>query len=746
MRTRFWLWLIASCPAANAAISHFERAQRNSRPCPRACEDSRDPGDWSHYHAVERLAVCDEPMLLDFSLYNPINDDSTDVTIRACTLGDASSEANYLFDSGYVGPDATGKTNFGPNKLKARDSDAGAACVATAAEERSLTAKLTLWELTEDFLGNRTSDVLLVAESLESSLLTGSDMCDTRIVFSYFHGTVVALYAGMQVDMTRTAKSLLRELVRELQRSDGTQQKKAVEVCSGQSCTAGTLFGVMADASGDLGAVQAVVKNWNEGKLVAEAEGDAGATSSIDDVKAWISPRGSNGTLAGNETAPAVGFRAQQMAECRFIRVQKDDTCTSLAQRCGIGSTAFLSFNSGIQYFCARLEEDQPVCCSSGTLPGDEPNPDGSCKSYDVKMGDGGCSAIAATHGITQTQLKEYNRKTWGWSGCGNVQAGIRICVSAGQPPMPAEVWDAQCGPTVPGTEPPDEGLQLGDMNPCPLDVCCNVWGKCGVDKDFCIISRTETGNPGTSKPGENGCVSNCGMEIVNNDKGPNEYRKIGYFEGWNYDRPCLHMDVLDIDNSFTHIHFAFAHFDTDLAPIVPEESREQFDKFASADVSFGPRKILSFGGWAFSNEGDTADLFRQAVAPANRERVADLCVELANRRGLDGLDFDWEYPGATDIPGSVPGEEEDGENYYQFLKLVREKLPAEKTVSIAAASSYWYLRGFPIKKMAEVLDYIIFMTYDLHGKTSPFPFPFSALSSKAVKLSPPLSSQVSGM
>lgn len=41
----------------------------------------------------------------------------------------------------------------------------------------------------------------------------------------------------------------------------------------------------------------------------------------------------------------------------------------------------------------------------------------------------------------------------------------------------------------------------------------------------------------------------------------------------------------------------------------------------------------------------------------------------------------------------------------------------ADKTVSIAAPASYWYLKAFPIDRIAAVIDYIIYMTYDLHGQ-----------------------------
>jgi len=52
------------------------------------------------------------------------------------------------------------------------------------------------------------------------------------------------------------------------------------------------------------------------------------------------------------------------------------------------------------------------------------------------------------------------------------------------------------------------------------------------------------------------------------------------------------------------------------------------------------------------------------------------------------------------------------------FLTILKGLLP-DQTVSIAAPASYWYLQNFPIQEIAEVIDYIIFMTYDLHGQVS---------------------------
>lgn len=40
-----------------------------------------------------------------------------------------------------------------------------------------------------------------------------------------------------------------------------------------------------------------------------------------------------------------------------------------------------------------------------------------------------------------------------------------------------------------------------------------------------------------------------------------------------------------------------------------------------------------------------------------------------------------------------------------------------DKSVSIAAPASFWYLKAFPIDTIARAIDYIVYMTYDLHGQ-----------------------------
>jgi hypothetical protein len=52
------------------------------------------------------------------------------------------------------------------------------------------------------------------------------------------------------------------------------------------------------------------------------------------------------------------------------------------------------------------------------------------------------------------------------------------------------------------------------------------------------------------------------------------------------------------------------------------------------------------------------------------------------------------------------------------FLVILKNLLGG-KSLSIAAPASYWYLKAFPIAQISKVVDYIIFMAYDLHGQVS---------------------------
>ncbi|KAF2157187.1 glycoside hydrolase family 18 protein, partial [Myriangium duriaei CBS 260.36] len=358
------------------------------------------------------------------------------------------------------------------------------------------------------------------------------------------------------------------------------------------------------------------------------------------------------------------------------------------------------------------------ACCSPGTLPDFTPKPDasGNCYVYTVKSQDT-CATIAAAKSMDWTKIDGYNNQTWGYTGCSNIQIGQNICLSSGSPPFPAPVTGTVCGPQVPGTQKPTSGSpwDWAKLNQCPLNACCDQWGQCGVTPDFCTNTTKPGGAPGTALPNTNGCISNCGTNVVQTP-GKNEQFRIGYFESWNLQRPCDVMDVSKVNANgyYTHVHWGFANI-TSSWNVDVSGAQDQFNGFLKVS---NVKKILSFGGWGLSTSPATFEIFRTGVLDGNRQVLATNIVNFIQANNLDGVDFDWEYPGAQDIPGLPADSLDSGANYAKFLALVRAALPQGKTLSIALPASYWYLKGFaPLTMFDKSVDYYVYMTYDLHGQ-----------------------------
>lgn len=74
----------------------------------------------------------------------------------------------------------------------------------------------------------------------------------------------------------------------------------------------------------------------------------------------------------------------------------------------------------------------------------------------------------------------------------------------------------------------------------------------------------------------------------------------------------------------------------------------------------------------------------------------------------------------APDLPDIPTGDEIKGKNYLAFLAILKNLMGPARLVSIAAPALYWYLKGFPIKEITKVVDYIIYMIYDLYSQVRP--------------------------
>ncbi|OJJ04322.1 hypothetical protein ASPVEDRAFT_54512 [Aspergillus versicolor CBS 583.65] len=651
--------------------------------CPPPC--TADPSKWTPYKTLESLKDCHHPVLLDISSHESPNVPEAPFRIHACTVEEHPDD-----------PEAESKLFINliePSELAITDPDTAS----------------SLHEL--NFLLHHVQSVL-------ADISNG----DTRSVIGHFNFTTVGIYSGAAVDM-----SMATFILEAFRASEDTQTRKAaaIRVCGDRHDFEHT-FAITVDTTGDMMTVRKAVDLWTEAHCVENETVLNFRDIGTIDKPIRIQPH-------------PITKRSSKEDTCKMETVIQGDTCIAIAGRCGIPVEELLRYNSehdqdgkNNDTWCTLLQPGDQLCCSErAKTPVSKPsrNKNGSCAAYVTEPGDT-CALIAQKHALEESKISYFNdRRTWGWYGCDYIQPGLRICLSEGYPPLPDPRPDAACGPTVPGTVMPMDGQPLADLNPCPLNACCNILGNCGVSPEFCINEVGPTGNPGTAPADHKGCISNCGMEILENSDEPAEFLRIGYYASFNLDRPCLNLRAADIQvNDYTHIHWAFANINSSFKLDIIDP-HEQWEDFLALD---GVKRIVSFGGWGVTISTVFYEVLRKALDPANVDGFITNILEFVEQHNLDGVEFDWEYPGvsflytaltfaqpfqATDLQTVSFRSPSDGVNYLEFLKKLKKALPQEKDISVAAPASFWYLRGFPLAEIWQYVDYIIYMTYDFHGQ-----------------------------
>ncbi|RFU75800.1 glycoside hydrolase family 18 [Trichoderma arundinaceum] len=656
-----WVLLARHVAAFNVVKNASDAFNSALQACPAACNGT--PGNWTVYTSLQRLEL------------------------RTCTAGDAKDARNGLLLGSKTKPHKRGiKYMFKKNTC-------------TTATESKVDFNLAV----RGDQGQAGANNLQAAIYNLQNYMLEAVHCSTKFLIGYSQGVVVAVYSGSAIDNGQTIPSVLQHIEKKFH---GESPSSAIIELCGEDRNADYTFGVAIDTTGDIAAVQKAVVSWSNGTCFSG--NSSSKLSAVSIFEAPLIPVVQNFTTSGKSVR---GLETR--GDCTTVTVISGDSCGSLASKCGIFAQSLSQFNPS-PTFCSTLQPGQSICCTTGTLPDltPQPNADGSCATYNVQSSDS-CSEIAAANSLTAAQLEAFNDgTTWGWNGCNDLAAGINICLSIGSPPLPASIPNALCGPVVPGSAAPTAGQSVASLNPCPLNSCCDIWGQCGITPEFCTASVGSTGNPGTAPPGANGCISNCGTNITNNGAGPSSFMKVTYYETFNWDRPCLHYNAADLGSTdYTHAHWGFASVDSSFN-IVINDTFNQLPDF----LSLPQKKIVSFGGWGFSTDPTTFEILRNAMNPDNVNTFVDYIAAYI-QNDWDGIDIDWEYPGAPDIPGIPPGLPSDGPNYLDFLTKLRSALGSSKTISIAAPASYWYLQAFPIADMAEQVDYIVYMTYDLHGQ-----------------------------
>jgi chitinase len=263
----------------------------------------------------------------------------------------------------------------------------------------------------------------------------------------------------------------------------------------------------------------------------------------------------------------------------------------------------------------------------------------------------------------------------------------------------------------------------------------------------------------------ETSCQSNCKQPGSGGSDSNVQKRIIGYYEAWNYEKRCIDMPMDDIPvTSLTHIYYSFAYIRPETYEIIPMSDEKDgtltadtFRKFtALKKKNPAVKAVVALGGWTFNdNHTIRQPVFSDLVSTeAKRNTFIQNLIRFMQRYGFDGVDLDWEYPGAEDRGG----HSNDGVN---LTKLVREMRVAFSLASIinvvtgstsayeisfTAPTSYWvsfpsttdyllspfaavrilqkltalpiyqYLRHFDLAATVEYVDYVNVMAYDLHG------------------------------
>ena len=110
---------------------------------------------------------------------------------------------------------------------------------------------------------------------------------------------------------------------------------------------------------------------------------------------------------------------------------------------------------------------------------------------------------------------------------------------------------------------------------------------------------------------------------------------------------------------------------------------------------------LLSLGG-----AGQEAGWGEMTACDSLRAAFVADCKRVVDKYGLDGLDFDWEFP---------HGDQQD--NYVKLFKDVREVLGPDKRVTAAVG---FFGNGFDLREAIKYLDYVNLMSYDM-GWQAPY-------------------------
>ncbi|SHF11059.1 glycoside hydrolase family 18 chitinase [Streptoalloteichus hindustanus] len=268
---------------------------------------------------------------------------------------------------------------------------------------------------------------------------------------------------------------------------------------------------------------------------------------------------------------------------------------------------------------------------------------------------------------------------------------------------------------------------------------------------------------------------------------GPGSYQKVGYFPQWGiYGRKFFikDLDTNGAAKKLTHLNYSFENLhpttytcfattksvgsnpsdpnqgdgagDSTADYVWPIDAAQSVDGVGDGGwAGAGPLKgnfnqlrklkakhphlkvLVSLGGWTFSKFFSDA-----AATQENRERMVSSCIDMYIKGNLpkhydmggpgtaanifDGIDVDWEWPGAEGHPGNHFGPA-DKQNFVLLLQEFRKQLDAYGSqvgrkfllTAFTPADPAKISAGWDLPQVAKYLDLFNVQGYDFHGSGS---------------------------
>ncbi|XP_063604125.1 endochitinase-like [Penaeus indicus] len=196
--------------------------------------------------------------------------------------------------------------------------------------------------------------------------------------------------------------------------------------------------------------------------------------------------------------------------------------------------------------------------------------------------------------------------------------------------------------------------------------------------------------------------------------------RRVCYFESWAVGRPGeTSYAVEDIPAHLcTHVIYSFGGIsDTTweykvLNPAL-EIDGKGYERFVALKDRYpGVKVLIAIGGWG---EGGWK-YSHMASQPDRRAIFINSVISFMKTYGFDGLDMDWEYPGAPERGGMVA----DKENFRLLMEELRQAFDAENPawdLSIAVPIYRNKLEdGYDVPALCSVVNAVNLMAYDLRA------------------------------